>query len=101
MRGKVLLAVDVDAVLPVAHLQDEEPRITADDGIGPIVQRREGGLWPSRQTSTQSAVCSMSGMASRGALTAAMLCCVVRGIAALQVRRKDSRACSSPEAAQG
>ncbi len=42
MRGKQLQTIDVDSVLSVPHLELEEGRVFADDGVWSVVQRREG-----------------------------------------------------------
>ena len=44
MHGKGLQPLDMDAVLPVAHLQGEELRVLDDDRVGPVVQWREEGV---------------------------------------------------------
>ena len=42
--AKGLQALDMDAVLPVAHLEHEEVHPAADDGVWAVVQWREGGV---------------------------------------------------------
>ena len=91
MRGKGLQALDMDAVLPVAHLDLEEACPAADDGVWAVV-RHEGGVMA--VVVYQYALRSMSCMVSGGPLPAAVLGCIAAGVATSCVTNSISIACS-------
>ncbi len=93
MGSKRLQVLDMDAVLPVAHLQSEEAR-AAVYGVWPIIQRCKWRVVAI--AAGQNAFCHAQciWMVSGGALPAAVLCWVLGGDAWSRMMQKDSRACS-------
>jgi hypothetical protein len=63
----------------------------ANDGVGAVVQRLSGGMWPSRLTNTVGARASSSGSWGGGRAAAAVLCLVAECSAVLNFLENCSR----------
>ena len=94
LRGKELQALDMDAVLPVTHLEFEEASAAADDGVWVVIQQCKWGVVSiaAYQTALRGAQCFWNGFRWHAVHCGVVLC--LCGVAALQVRGEFSRASS-------